>query len=42
MKQINKVFADGIKLEDPLEECSVRQAAYCLSLGISPDYLREH
>lgn len=40
-KQIKKIFADGIKMEDPLEECSVRQSAYCFSLGLSPEFLRE-
>jgi len=41
-KQIAKIFADGIKLEDPLEESSVRQAAYCLTLGLPPEFLREN
>lgn len=42
MKQVDKVFADGIQLEDELEECSVRQYAYCYSLGLSPEYIHSH
>jgi len=42
MKQIKKVFADGIRLEDPQEEIGTRRAAYCLTLGISPQFLSEH
>lgn len=42
MKQIKKVFADGIELEDPQEEVQLRRAAYCLSLGITPEFLENH
>ena len=39
-KKISKIFADGIRMDDPLEESSIRQAAYCLTLGLPPEYLR--
>ena len=42
IKQIRKIFADGIRLEDKLEECCVRQKAYSLMLGLSLDFLRDH
>lgn len=38
--KVDKIFADGIRREDPLEEMLVRQSAYCLSLGFSLDYIR--
>lgn len=42
MKQIKKVFADGISVKDPTEEVAVRRDAYCLTLGISLDFLEQH
>ena len=42
MKQIRKIFADGIRMEDTLEECCIRQQAYSLMLGLSLDFLREN
>ena len=38
--KIDKIFADGITREDPLEEMLVRQSAYCLSFGFSLDYIK--
>ena len=35
MKQIRKIFADGISLPDPQEEVKKRREAYCLTLGIT-------
>ena len=43
VKQIKKFFADGIKIDNnPEEEASLRKSAYCLSLGLSPQFLEEH
>jgi len=42
MKQIKKVFADGISLKDPMEEVTTRRDAYCLTLGISLEFLEQH
>lgn len=41
MKHIKKAFAEGIS-EDVANEVQTRRDAYCLSLGISLDFLREH
>ena len=38
--KIDKIFADGITREEPLEEMLVRQSAYCLSFGFSMEYIR--
>ena len=42
LKEIKKVFADGISHDDPEHTCSIRRQAYCLSLGITDEFLREH
>ena len=42
IKQIKKVFADGITMKDTKEELQTRRDAYCLSLGISLDFLEQH
>jgi len=36
------VFADGIKIEDENEEVATRRAAYCLSLGISTEFINQY
>ena len=42
LKEIKKVFADGISHDDPQLTCSIRRQAYCLSLGISAEFIRDH
>ena len=42
LKEIKKVFADGISHDDPEQTCSIRRQAYCLSLGITPEFLRDY
>ena len=39
--KVDKIFADGIRREDPLEEMLVRQSAYCLSFGFSLEYIQK-
>jgi len=42
MKQIKKVFADGISLPDPIQEMKKRRDAYCFTLGITPEFVEQH
>ena len=42
MKQIKKIFADGISLPDQEQEMMVRRDAYCLTLGITKQFLDEY
>ena len=42
MKQIRKIFADGISLPDPVEETKKRRDAYCLTLGITKQFIEEY
>ena len=39
--KIDKIFADGITRDHPMEEMLVRQSAYCLSFGFSLSYIRD-
>ena len=42
VKRIKKIFADGISIEDVMEQAQVRKDAYCLSLGLSARFLEEY